>query len=83
MTSDYPESAAIDLTMVLIAELMRDGLLDAQNVASMMRRLRLSDLPDLADRLQGLHLSNQIDAPDQVRDSLHVVDSSDGGNTGE
>lgn len=76
---DYPIDPALDLLMILIAELMRDGALDASNVASMVRRLRLSDLPDLADRLGALHLSNQIDTPQSVRGALYVVDAP-GGN---
>lgn len=83
MDSDAPDQA-LDLLMVLIAELLRAGTLDASNVASMARRLRLSELPDLADRLEALHFSNEVDSPEAARRSFRVLGgASDGGNSAD
>lgn len=60
--------------MILIAELQRDGLLDKANITSMVRRLELSDLPDLADRVQMIPLSNALDEPDEIRANIYPID---------
>lgn len=73
----YPVDPALDAVFVLIAELMRERLLNRHNVENMARRLQDADLPDLATRLTLLHLSNEMDTPEQARASFHVID---GGN---
>lgn len=76
---DYPVDPPVDLTMVLIAELHRAGLFTGENLSNMARRLQMADLPDLADRVLGLPLSNLFDTPDMRRSALFAVDG-DGGN---
>lgn len=83
MDSDAPDQA-LDLLMVLIAELLRANTLDSGNIASMARRLRLAELPDLADRLEALHFSNEVDSPETARRSFRVLGgASDGGNSAD
>lgn len=71
----------LDLLMILIAELQRDGVLDRANITSMVRRLELSDLPDLAQRVQMIPFSNAMDDPEEIRGGMYAVDGglSDGG----
>jgi len=64
----------LDLLMILIAELQRDGVLDGRNITSMVRRLELSDLSDLAQRVQMIPLSNALDEPDDIRSGFEVID---------
>lgn len=81
MTDSYDIDPAMDTLMVLIAELLRNGTLKVENVASMVRRLNLSDLPDVAQRVEQLHFSNEVDTPAKNRGAIHLVsDNSDGGN---
>jgi len=67
--------------MILIAELQRDGVLEGANITSMVRRLELSNLPDLAQRVQMIPLSNALDDPDEIRGAMFAIDGglSDGG----
>lgn len=84
MTDSYDIDPPMDLLMILIAELMRNGTLKAENVASMVRRLNLSDLPDIAERVEQLHFSNEVDTPAKNRGAFQVIDGGapDGGNRG-
>jgi hypothetical protein len=71
---DEQPDPPIDLAMVLIAELHRAGLFKGENLANMARRLRDADLPDLADRVESLPLSNLFDSPAMRRSAMHAVD---------
>jgi hypothetical protein len=64
----------LDLLMILIAELQRDGVLDGANITSMVRRLEMSDLPNLAQRVQMIPLSNAMDDPDEIRGTMFAID---------
>ena len=70
---DDPPDPPIDALMVLIAELLREGLIDHANLASMSRRMRNADMPDIAERVESLPLSNMLDDPDEIRAGLHIV----------
>jgi hypothetical protein len=70
---DDPPDPPIDLAMVLIAELHRAGLFKGDNLENMARRLREADLPDLADRVEALPLSNLFDSPEMRRSTMHSV----------
>lgn len=84
MTDTYEIDPPMDALMVVVAELMRIGVFQPQNVASMVRRLKLSDLPDIADRIEQLHFSNEVDTPSKNRSAIHLVsDNSDGGKEPE
>lgn len=81
MTESYDVDPPMDTIMVLIAELMRNGTLKSDNVVNMVRRLEMSDLPDVAERIGQLHFSNEIDTPSNNRATIHLIsDNSDGGN---
>lgn len=81
MTESYDVDPPMDTIMILIAELMRNGTLKEVNIANMVRRLELSDLPDVAERIEQLHFSNEIDTPSGNRATIHLIhDSTDGGN---
>lgn len=78
---EYPIDPALDTVMILIAELMRAGVVKGEQIASMVRRLDLSELPEVAARLQMLHLSNEMDTPENNRGTFRVIDGGlDGGN---
>lgn len=64
----------LDLLMILIAELQRDGVLDGANITSMVRRLEMSDLPNLAQRVKMIPLSNAMDDPDEIRGAMFAID---------
>jgi len=64
--------------MVLMAELLKEGVLERSNLASMARRLRNADMSDLAERVEFLPLSNMMDDPDEIRAGMHIV--TNGGN---
>ena len=68
----------IDLAMVLIAELHRVGIFKGENLDNMARRLRDSDLEDLADRVLALPLSNLFDTPEMRRSAMHSLDGGNG-----
>lgn len=63
--------------MILIAELHRAGLFTGENLTNMARRLDDSDLPELAERVRALPMSNLFDTPDMRRSTFQVFD---GGN---
>jgi hypothetical protein len=71
--TDEPDPT-IDLLMVVIAELHRVGIFNGANLSNMGRRLRDSDLEDLAHRLEMLPLSNLFDTPDMRRSAMHAVE---------
>lgn len=73
---DQPDPP-VDLSMVLIAELHRAGLFSGDNLDNMARRLRDADLPELADRVVGLPMSNLFDTPEMRRSTFRTFD---GGN---
>lgn len=77
-----PDNPALDFLFVLVAELMKAGRLGEANIDSMVRRLRMADLEDIADRLEVLHYSNEVDSPGMFRKGFHVIDGGqpDGGN---
>lgn len=83
-SESYDIDPAMDTLMVLIAELLRNGTLKVENVASMIRRLNLSDLPNVAQRVEQLHFSNEVDTPAKNRGAFQVIDGGapDGGNQG-
>lgn len=67
--------------MVVVAELLRAGAIDGHNLANMARRLNMADLPDEAERILSLPLSNTFDSPEELRASMHLVgDEPSGGN---
>lgn len=63
-----------DLVMVLIAELVRVGVLDTDNLSKMSRRLREADQGELANRVVALPLSPLFDTPEARRREIHAVD---------
>lgn len=67
-----------DLIMVLIAELVREGVLDTDNLASMSRRLREADQGELANRVVALPLSSLFDTPETRRSAIHAIDGGAG-----
>lgn len=71
---DATPDPTLDLLMILIAELQRDGMLDGRNITSMVRRLEMSDLPELAERVKMIPLSNAFDDPDEIRVGFEVID---------
>ena len=80
MTESYDVDPPMDTLMILIAELMRNGTLKEVNIANMVRRLEMSDLPEVAERIEQLHFSNEIDTPSGNRATIHLIsDNSDGG----
>lgn len=80
---DDPIDPPIDLLMVVIAELHRVGVFRGENLDNMGRRLEDSDLPDLADRVRALPLSNLFDTPSMRRSSIYSIDGSRDGGNGE
>lgn len=81
MTESYDVDPPMDTLMILIAELMRSGAIKEANIANMVRRLEMSDLPDVAERIEQLHFSNEIDTPSGNRATIHLIhDNTDGGN---
>lgn len=59
--------------MIVVAELLRNGAIDAAALASIARRLNHADLADMADRISALPISNAFDDPDQIRAGMHIV----------
>lgn len=82
MTDDYPLDPALDTLFILIAELLKTSKLGDANVDSMVRRLRMADLDDVADRLEVLHYSNEVDSPAAFRGGFELIEGGkpDGGN---
>lgn len=78
-----PVDPALDTLFVLIAELMKTGKLGASSIDSMVRRLRMADLEEVADRLEVLHYSNELDSPGSFRKGFHLIEGGqpDGGNS--
>lgn len=74
-----PPDPALDTLFVLIAELHKRGVIGEAELASMARRLDMAELPDEADRVRSVPLSNLFDDPDEIRAGLHIV--PDGGNS--
>ena len=66
------------VTEVLVAELHRQGLLDANAIENMARRLIEAGEPDLGAQLLGVIIGNALDEPDERRRTFYIVDS--GGN---
>ena len=60
--------------MILIAELHRDGLFEGRNITSMARRLEMSDLPVLAERVRMIPLANAFDDPGEIRGGFELID---------
>lgn len=73
------ESGADALLEVLIAQLLRNGVLNNADIANMQRRLVEGGTPQLAEALAGIWLSDQIDDPGERRAAIHAIDR-DGGN---
>lgn len=72
------DDPTLDTLMVLIAELHRAGIIDAAQLSNMGRRLDMSGLDDLAERVRFIPLSNAMDNPKAMQASLHLI--SGGGN---
>jgi len=69
----------LDITLeILIAELHRQGMLDANALENMARRLIEADEADLADQVLGVILGNALDEPCERRQTFYIVPS--GGN---
>lgn len=67
------------LLAVLIAQLRRDGILSADSIDNMQRRLIDGGDDEVALAITGVVLSDQLDSPAVRRGTLHLVQSSDGG----
>lgn len=79
--ADHPEHTGTGLDpvlSVLIAQLRRGGVLSNADLDNMKRRLIEANRPHLADAIDGVILSDIIDAPYERRATIHVI--PDGGN---
>jgi hypothetical protein len=72
--AEPPSDPTSDALLVLVAELHKAGLFDSTNLASMIRRLELAGLPEMADRVRSVPLCNAIDDPDEIRAGIHLAD---------
>jgi hypothetical protein len=76
-----PQQELETLVGALIAQLYQNGSLHGDDIEAIARRLDQSGMPDMADEVRAVPVSDALAAPESLRYGFEVIDGGrDGGN---